>query len=250
MKIIRFQWKQDTRYGILDGESVLSLDGDVLGDFTAGKKLCKLSDVKLLAPVQPGIVVGLGGNYHSLLAVDTSIHTKPEAFLKPPSAVIGHLDNILYPPIADNVHLEGELAVIMKREARHVPEDRAMDYVLGYTCANDVTAHIKEDKGSTRGKGFYSFCPIGPCIATDLDPDNLKITSRLNGTVIQDSDTTSDMVFNVKKIISYITEFMALQPLDVILTGTSRPPALIRAGDTIEIEIGGIGVLRNTVENT
>lgn len=247
MKIIRFQYKQDTKYGILDGERVLSLDGDILGDFAAGKKLCNLSDVKVLAPVQPGIVVGLGGNYHSLLAVDTSIHTKPEAFLKPPSAVIGHLDNIIYPSIAENVHLEGELAVIMKRKATHVPEEQALDYVLGYTCANDVTAHIKEDKNSTRGKGFYTFCPIGPCIATDLDPDNLKITSRLNGTVIQDGDSTSDMVFNVKKIISYITEFMALQSLDVILTGTSRPATLIKAGDTIEIEIDGIGILRNTV---
>jgi 2-keto-4-pentenoate hydratase/2-oxohepta-3-ene-1,7-dioic acid hydratase in catechol pathway len=249
VKIIRFRWKEAVRYGVLDGENVLSLKGDILGDFAAGRKLCNFSDVRLLVPVQPGIVVGLGGNYHSLLAVDTSIHSKPEAFLKPPSAVIGHLDNILYPPIVDNVHLEGELAVIMKREARHVPENRALDYILGYTCANDVTAHIKTDRSSTRAKAFYTFCPLGPCIATGLDPDNLKITSRLNGDLIQDGDPTSDMVFNVARIISYITEFMALQPLDVILTGTSRPPTLIKASDTIEIEIGGIGVLRNTVVN-
>ena len=249
MKIIRFQWNEAPTYGILDDESVLSLNGDILGNFTVGKKLCNLGDIKLLAPVQPNIVVGLGGNYHSLLAVDTSIHSKPEAFLKPPSAVIGHLDNIIYPGIVDNVHMEGELAVIVKREARHVPEDQALEYILGYTCANDVTARIEADRSSTRAKAFYTFCPIGPCIATDLDPDNLKITSRLNDTLIQDSDPTNDMVFNVKKIISYITEFMALQPLDVILTGTSRPPALIKAGDIIEIEIEGIGVLRNTVVN-
>jgi 2-keto-4-pentenoate hydratase/2-oxohepta-3-ene-1,7-dioic acid hydratase in catechol pathway len=249
MKIIRFQWKESTRYGVLDGESILSLKGDILGDFTAGKKLCNLSDVRILAPVEPGIVVGLGGNYHRLLAVDTSIHSKPEAFLKPPSAVIGHLDNILYPPMVDNVHLEGELAVIIKREARHVPENNAMDYVLGYTCANDVTAHIKTDRSSMRSKAFYTFCPLGPCIATGLDPDNLKITSLLNGSLIQDGDSTSDMVFNVARIISYITEFMSLQPLDVILTGTSRPPTLIKVGDIVEIEIEGIGLLRNTVVN-
>jgi 2-keto-4-pentenoate hydratase/2-oxohepta-3-ene-1,7-dioic acid hydratase in catechol pathway len=249
MKIIRFPWRQAPIYGVLEGEEVFSLEGNLLGEVSIGKKLCNLNDVRLLAPVQPNIVVGLGGNYHRLLAVDTSIHSKPEAFLKPPSAVIAHLDNIVYPGIVENVHLEGELAVIIKREARHVTEESALDYVLGYTCANDVTAHIKGDKNSTRAKSFYTFCPLGPCLVTGLDPDNLKITSRLNGILIQDGDSTSDMVYNVKKIISYITEFMALQPLDVILTGTSRPATLIKPGDVIDIEIEGIGLLRNTVIN-
>lgn len=249
MKIIRFEWEQTVRYGVLDGESVLSLDGDILGEFSAGKKLCNVSDVKLLAPVMPNIVVGLGGNYHSLLAVDTSVHSKPEAFLKPPSAVIGHLDNIIYPKIVDNIHMEGELAVVMKKEARHVSEEQALEYVLGYTCANDVTAHIEGDKGHARAKSFYTFCPLGPCITTGLDPDNLKITSKLNGTLIQDADSTNDMVFPVRKIISYITEFMALQPLDVILTGTSKPARLINVGDVVDIEIEEIGWLQNTVVN-
>ncbi len=247
MKIIRFQWQQTERYGIVDGEDVFSLEGEITDKFQAGKKLGKLSEIKLLAPVQPNLVVGLGGNYHSLLAVDTSIHSKPEAFLKPPSAVIGHLDKIIYPKIVKNVHMEGELAVIMKRAARQVPESEALDYVLGYTCANDVTAKIEGDRNSTRAKSFYTFCPLGPCIATDLDPDNLKITSRLNGALVQNGDSTSDMVFNVRKIISYITEFMALQPLDVILTGTSRTPTMLKIGDVVEIEIGGIGLLSNTV---
>jgi 2-keto-4-pentenoate hydratase/2-oxohepta-3-ene-1,7-dioic acid hydratase in catechol pathway len=246
VKIIRFEWKQDVKYGVVDGDSVFLLKGDILGDFGIGKKLCRLGDVKLLAPVQPNIVVGIGGNYHSLLKVDTSIHSKPEAFLKPPSCVIGHLDNIIYPKIVDGVHIEGELAVIMKREARHVPEDRALEYVLGYTCGNDLTAHIEGDRSHTRVKSFYTFCPLGPCIATDIDPSNLNIKSRLNGVLIQD-DYTRDMVFNVSKIISHVTEFMALQPLDVILTGTSRPPTSINVGDTVEVEIEGIGILRNTV---
>lgn len=246
MKIIRFEWKQAAKYGIVDGPGVFPIKGSILGDLAIGKRLCNLDDVKLLAPVQPNIVVGIGGNYHGLLKVDTSIHTKPEAFLKPPSSVIGHLDNIIYPGIVSNVHMEGELAVIMKREARHVTEDEALDYVLGYTCANDVTAHIEGDKGHTRAKSFYTFCPLGPCIATDLDPGNLNLKSRLNGALIQD-DQTSDMVFNVSKIISYVTEFMALQPLDVILTGTPKPPKPIKVGDITEVEIEGIGILRNTV---
>jgi 2-keto-4-pentenoate hydratase/2-oxohepta-3-ene-1,7-dioic acid hydratase in catechol pathway len=247
VKIIRFQWEQKARYGIVEGEDIFSLEGNILGKFKAGKKLGKMSDVKLLAPVQPNLVVGLGGNYHSLLAVDTSIHSKPEAYLKPPSAVIGHLDKIIYPRIVSNVHMEGEMAVIMKRAARQVPEKEALDYILGYTCANDVIAHIEGDRNSTRAKSFYTFCPLGPCIATDLDPDNLKITSRLNGALVQNGDSTSGMVYNVRKIISYITEFMELQPLDVILTGTSRPPTLLKPGDIVEIEIGGIGLLSNTV---
>jgi 2-keto-4-pentenoate hydratase/2-oxohepta-3-ene-1,7-dioic acid hydratase in catechol pathway len=248
MKIVRFQYQQSVRYGVLEKEDIFALQGDILNDFKIGEKICNLKDVKILAPVQPGLVVGLGGNYHRLLAVDTSIHSKPEAFLKPPSAVIGHLDNIVYPPIAENIHLEGELAVIMKRAVRHVPEEFALeDYVLGYTCANDVTAHIKGDKGSTRGKSFYTFCPLGPYIVTGLDPDDLKITSRVNGIPVQDGDSTNDMVFNVKQIIRYITEFMALQPLDVILTGTSRTPKFLQIGDVVDVEIEGIGLLRNTV---
>jgi 2-keto-4-pentenoate hydratase/2-oxohepta-3-ene-1,7-dioic acid hydratase in catechol pathway len=247
VKIIRFTWKGEARYGIVKGDDVFSLEGNILGDFSVGNKLCLLNEVKLLAPVQPNIIVGIGGNYHGLLKVDTSVHTKPEAFLKPPSSVIGHLDNIIYPKIVSNIHLEGELAVIMKREARHVSEDKALGYVLGYTCANDVTAHIEGDKGGARIKSFYTFCPIGPCIVTDVDPNNLAITSRVNGKTVQDADSTSDMVWSVGQIISHVTEFMALQPLDVILTGTSRPPTLLNIGDVVDIEIGKIGLLRNTI---
>jgi len=250
MKIIRFNWKQSTKYGILNGDSVLSLDGDILGDFGAGEKLCNLSDVELLAPVKPNIVVGLGGNYHSLLAVDTSIHSKPEAFLKPQSAIIGHKGNIICPKIVNNVYTEPELAIIIKHEASHVPEGKGKDYILGYTCANDVAAHIEEDRGHTRSKGSYTFCPIGPCIVTDIDPDNVKITSRLNGKVVQDAVSTSGMIYNINKIISYITAFMTLQPLDVVLTGTATPPAPLNVGDVAEVDIERIGVLSNKVVST
>jgi 2-keto-4-pentenoate hydratase/2-oxohepta-3-ene-1,7-dioic acid hydratase in catechol pathway len=248
MKIVRFKWEQAARYGIIDGNDVLSMEGDILGDFSAGEKLCSLDEIEILPPVEPGIVVGLGGNYHSLLAVDTSVHSKPEPFLKPRSAVIGHLGGIIYPKIVDNIHMEAELAIIMKREASHVPEGSGKDYILGYTCANDVTAHIEDDRGHTRAKALYTFCPIGPYIVTDdIDPDNTTITSWLNGELVQDHDSTTDMVYNIDKIISFITEFMTLNPLDVILTGTARPPALLNVGDVVEIEVGGIGKLKNTI---
>ena len=249
MKIVRFKWEQAPRYGIIDGNDVLSMEGDLLGDITPGKKLSTLDKIEVLPPVEPGLVVGLGGNYHSLLAVDTSVHSKPEAFLKPQSAVIGHLGKIIYPRgIVDNVHMEAELAFVVKKQASHVPEDRGKDYILGYTCANDVTAHIEDDRGHTRAKGFYTFCPIGPYLIIDeIDPDNTTITSWLNGKLVQEKDSTSDMVYNVGKIISYITEFMTLNPLDVVLTGTARPPALLNPGDVVEIEVAGIGKLQNTV---
>ena len=249
MKIVRFKWEQAAKYGIIDDSDVLSMEGDILGDFSAGEKLCDLDEIEILPPVEPGLVVGLGGNYHSLLAVDTSVHSKPEAFLKPQSAVIGHMDKIVYPKnIVDNVHMEAELAFVMKKQASRVPEGSGKDYILGYTCANDVTAHIEDDRGHTRAKGFYTFCPIGPYLVIDeIDPDNTTITSRLNGKLVQDHDSTSGMIYNVSKIINYITEFMTLNPLDVVLTGTARPPALLNVGDTVEIEVGGIGTLQNTV---
>lgn len=247
MKVIRFMWENNIYYGTINDNDVLLLEGDILDDFTIGKKITTLQDVKLLAPVESSLVVGIGGNYHGLLKLDKSIHSRPSAFIKPPSSIIGHLGNIIYPNIVNDIHMEGELAVIIKKRAIHVQEENALDYVFGYTCANDVTAHIDDEESITRLKSFFTFCPLGPCIETELDPENLKITSRLNGELIQNADSTSDMVFNVNKIISYITEFMALQPFDVILTGTSKPPAKMNIGDLTEVEIEGIGVLRNMV---
>jgi len=240
-------WKKNVLYGIVNNNDVYLLEGNILDDFLEGKKICELQDVNLLAPVESSLVVGIGGNYHGLLKIDKSIHSRPTAFLKPPSTIIGHLEKIIYPSVVNAIHMEGELAVIIKKKAMHVKEENAFDYVLGYTCANDVTAHIDEEESITRLKSFYTFCPIGPCIETDLDPDNTKITSRLNGELVQDADPTGDMVFNVRKLISYVTEFMTLKPFDIILTGTSMPPARMKIGDLTEVEIEGIGTLRNMV---
>lgn len=244
MKIIRFELGQRIGYGVVDGDTVFSIEGNICDQFSVGRKLCSLSEVRLLSPVQPKIVVGVGGNYYGLLKeVGDEVPSEPSLFFKPSSSVVGHLGNIVYPRMSNDVRFGGELAVVIKYEARNVPEDRALEYVLGYTCGNDLTAH---DLPSMRNKSFYTSCPLGPCIATDINADNLRTKSRLNGSLIQDG-STSDMVFDVGKIISYITEFMALEPLDVIITGTSVRERKIHIGDTVEVEIEGIGILRNTV---
>jgi 2-keto-4-pentenoate hydratase/2-oxohepta-3-ene-1,7-dioic acid hydratase in catechol pathway len=248
MKIIRFEWEQEVQYGVLDGDNVRAIDGDMLSDAAAGTELCTLGEVRLLAPVQPRAVACVAANYHELMKyVDREIPKEPEVFLKPPSAVVGHLDGIVYPAVSKHLTCGGELAVVMKREARNVPEDRALDFVLGYTCANDVTAwDLITERFPTRAKGFYTFCPLGPCISTDIDGDNVTLKSTLNGQLILDH-STSGMIFSVKEAVSYISQFMALEPLDVLLMGTPRPETTVDVGDVVEIEIEGIGTLRNTV---
>jgi 2-keto-4-pentenoate hydratase/2-oxohepta-3-ene-1,7-dioic acid hydratase in catechol pathway len=247
MKIIRFEWNQTQKYGVTEEDTVFQIEGSITEDFTMGKRLCKMGDVRVLQPVQPRTVIGVGSNYHGLLKkVGMEIPKEPPLFLKAASCVIGHQEDIIYPKISNDLRFEGELAVIMKNEAWNVSEDNALDYILGYTCANDLTLHDVNDRFPTRNKSFYTSCPLGPYIATDINGDNLNIKSRLNGKLIGD-DLTSDMVFNIRQIISHITEFMLLEPLDVILTGTSHKGVKISGGDTIEIEIEGVGILRNQV---
>jgi 2-keto-4-pentenoate hydratase/2-oxohepta-3-ene-1,7-dioic acid hydratase in catechol pathway len=247
MKIVRFEWDGGVAYGVVDGEAILKVDGLLSDDVRVGARMCDVGSVRLLPPAWPRTVVGIGANYHSVVqAVGMEVPSEPGVFLKAASCVIGHLDDITHPTISDDVRFEAELAVVMKKEARHVGEGEALDYVLGYTCANDLTAHDIQDRFPTRNKSFYTSCPLGPCLVTDLDPSELRIKARLNGTQTQDTPT-SDMVFSVSQLISYVTEFMLLEPLDVILTGTSARGVKISAGDTIEIDIRGIGVLSNSV---
>ncbi len=247
MKIVRFEWEERIVAGILDGDTIYEVDGTLTGDFHMGERLCNKDAVRLLPPVWPRTVVGIGANYHGVVrAVGMSVPSAPEVFLKAASCVIGHLDDISHPTISNDVRFEAELAVVMKSEARHVREDRALDYVLGYTCVNDLTAHDIQDRFPTRNKSFYTSCPLGPCIVTDIDPHGVRITARLNGSQTQDVPT-EDMIFDVGQLVSYITEFMPLEPFDVILTGTSARGVKIKSGDTVEVEIDSIGVLSNTV---
>jgi 2-keto-4-pentenoate hydratase/2-oxohepta-3-ene-1,7-dioic acid hydratase in catechol pathway len=248
MKIIRFEWEQEPQYGVLDGDNVRAIDGDMLSDFAAGRKLCALGQVRLLAPVRPRAVACVAANYHELMKyVDRELPKEPEVFLKPPSAVVGHLDDIVYPAVSKHLTCGGELAVVMRRQAIRVSQENALDFVLGYTCANDVTAwDLVAERFPTRAKGFYTFCPLGPCISTDIDGDNVTLRSRLDGELIVDA-STSGMIFSVREAISYISQFMALEPLDVLLMGTPIPETTVDVGDVVEIDIDGIGTLRNTV---
>lgn len=202
---------------------------------------------RVAAPLIPGKIVAVGRNYADhAKELGNAPPAEPLLFLKPPSTVVGPEDAVVIPTASSRVDYEGELAIVIGAQARRVPAARWREYVLGFTCANDVTARDlqKKDVQFTRGKSFDSFCPLGPCIETDLDPDDLSLTTRLNGETRQNA-RTSQMIFNPGVLIEFITGIMTLFPGDVILTGTPAGVAPMAAGDTVEIEIEGIGVLRN-----
>jgi 2-keto-4-pentenoate hydratase/2-oxohepta-3-ene-1,7-dioic acid hydratase in catechol pathway len=225
MKILRFHWQGATLWGILEEpDRIFALEGDIYGDFHKGRPLGRLSGVKLLAPAEPII------------------------FFKPATAVVGPLEDVVFPSMAKEVRYEGELCVVMKRTARNVAEKDAMNYVLGYTCGNELGAMdlMKKDRWMTRAKGFDTSGPLGPFLVTGLDPHNLAIKSRVNGETKQDGHT-SRMIFPVEKLVSYISAFMTLRPGDVIWTGTPEGNCNVKVGDVMEVEIEGIGILRNQV---
>ena len=204
---------------------------------------------QLLAPAAPSKIVAVGRNYadHAKeLGNDTP--AEPIIFLKPPTAVLSPNGTIVRPPQSDRVDFEGELAIVIGREARNVSRADWREYVRGFTCANDVTARDlqKRDVQFTRGKSFDTFCPLGPCIETDIDPSNVSIQTRVNGQIKQNGKT-SDMVFACDVLIEFITGVMTLLPGDVILTGTPAGVGPLQSGDTVEVEIAGIGTLRNVV---
>lgn len=207
-----------------------------------------LSEVKLLAPVAPSKVVCVGRNYREHAAeLGNKMPDEPLLFLKAPSAVIASEDRIELPAASQQVEHEGELGVVIGKTARNV-EDDALSYVFGYTCVNDVTARDlqRKDVQFTRGKSFDTFCPVGPWIVTDLDPANVTVTTRLNGEVKQNGNT-ADMAFGVAFLIRYISAIMTLYPGDLIATGTPAGVSRMQHGDVVEVEVGGIGILRNQV---
>jgi 2-keto-4-pentenoate hydratase/2-oxohepta-3-ene-1,7-dioic acid hydratase in catechol pathway len=211
--------------------------------------LTSTDGVQLLAPVAPSKIIGVGRNYaEHAKELGNETPGEPLIFLKPPSAVLDPEGAIVYPPQSSMVHFEGELAIVMGKRARNVAAKDWRDCVLGFTCANDVSARDlqKKDVQFTRAKSFDTFCPLGPHIETDLDPSDLSIVTRVNGDVKQNS-RTSLMIFNVPTIVEYITSVMTLEPGDVILTGTPAGVGPLERGDRVEVEIEGIGTLRNVV---
>ena len=249
MKLIRFLKNDQPCYGLIEEGAAYTVEGSIFGEFRQAEKVAALTEVRLLPPCQPTKILAVGLNYRTHAAeAGYDVPTEPLVFSKPPSSVIGPLEPIIYPILSKQVDYEGELAVVIGRRARNVPPEKAHDFVLGYTCGNDVTARDlqRPDNQWTRAKGFDTFCPLGPCIVTDLDPANLAIRARVNGEIRQ-SATTSDMVFNVAELIAYISQVMTLEPGDVILTGTPSGVGPLQPGDVVEVEIEGIGILHNPV---
>ncbi|RYU12293.1 fumarylacetoacetate hydrolase family protein [Nocardioides iriomotensis] len=262
MRIARFTTGEDPQYGVVTGDvdelgipaddtTVVALAGDPL---YVGVQLTdqqfKLEEVRLLAPVLPrSKVVGIGRNYAAHAAeMGNDVPDEPMMFIKPNTSVIGPGDPIFYPRQSQEVHFEGELCVVIGRICRDVAPERVGEVIYGYTVGNDVTARDlqRKDGQFTRGKGFDSFCPIGPWIETELDTTNLRVTTHLNGDVKQDG-TTKDLIFDVPTLVSFVSSVMTLLPGDVIMTGTPDGVGPMNVGDEVEVSVAGIGSLTNKV---
>ena len=249
MKIVRFEYRGKTQYGMLAGDDLRVLAGDIFDHVEETGQTVALTDAKILPPVNPSKVICLGLNYRKhAQELNLPMPPAPLLFMKPPTSVIGHLDSIVSPDQSRQVDYEGEMVLVIGRKAHKVPEAEALRYVFGCTAANDVTARdlTKLDGQWTRGKSFDTFCPLGPVIATGLDPDNLKIETRLNGKSVQ-SSSTGDLIYKCAHLVSFISEVMTLLPGDVILTGTPSGIGPMVKGDQVEVEVEGIGVLKNFV---
>ncbi len=253
MRIARFTTGDDPVYGLVDGagEKIAEVTGDPLYqriELTGATHL--VEDVRLLAPVIPrSKVIGIGKNYADHAAeMGGEAPAEPLMFLVPNTAVVGPGDPVVLPPQSAEVHYEGELAVVIGRISKDVEPEDALAVVFGYTCANDVTARDlqRSDGQWARAKGFDTFCPLGPWIETDLDPSALGLVTRLDGEVVQDG-TTADMVHGVAALVSHASKAFTLLPGDVILTGTPAGVGPVEAGQRVEVELEGIGVLSNPV---
>ncbi len=256
MKIARFcAGDQKVRYGVVHGSHLNTISGDMFGDFIETDEIYDLSTVKLLAPVVPENILCFGRNYkaHAEEGGD-DIPKSPLLFIKATSCLADPEEKIVIPRIApEQVDYESELAVIIGKKCRDVSEENALDYVFGYTCANDVSSRDCQNSDGqwARAKSFDHFCPLGPWIETKLNPGNIKVSGRLNGATMQEARTDL-LIFSVPYLISYLSQGMTLLPGTVILTGTPagcgfarKPPVWLKPGDVYEVEIEGIGTLKN-----
>jgi 2-keto-4-pentenoate hydratase/2-oxohepta-3-ene-1,7-dioic acid hydratase in catechol pathway len=233
----------------LDALTVAAIDGHPFGQIAFTGDRWALPDVRLLSPILPSKVVAVGKNYvEHAREMGSEAPSIPLIFLKPSTTVIGEGDAVRLPPSSAEVHYEGELAAVIGRPARNLAPDEALSHVLGYAAANDVTARDQQraDVQYTRAKGYDSFCPLGPWIETVLDPSDLRLVTRVNGDVKQDG-RTSQMIHSLPALISFISTVMTLLPGDVVLTGTPAGVGPIVAGDTVSVEIEGVGKLTNPV---
>jgi len=259
MRIVRFQKDNNVFYGVLKEEEIRLIKGDIFNEFIVGSSKIRREEVKLLAPVVPPNIIAIGLNYKKHAEESgKSYPVQPVIFLKATSSVIGPEDNIILPEVAsEEVDYEAELVIVIGKKAKNIEIDDVDNYILGYTCGNDVSARdcqLRLDQQWARGKSFDTFCPLGPWIETELThPDQCRIISRLNRQVMQDSNT-SDLIFGIRELVSYCSQNFTLLPGTIIMTGTPggvgfarKPPVFLKSGDIIEVEIEGIGILSNRV---
>lgn len=254
MLYARFRCRDAEAYGVLEGEHLRPIEGDLFGEHRVRDESLPLADCKLLAPVRPWKILAAAVNYQSHVPAGRTVLGRDEApavpqlFLKPASSVIGPDDAIVLPQGSRRVDAEGELVAVIGSMCRKVSVEKALEYVFGYTCGNDVSARHwqRDDIQWWRAKGSDTFTAIGPMIATGLDPGELRLRTRLNGTEVQAAGT-SLLIHTVAELISFASQVMTLEPGDLIFTGTPGEPPKLAAGDVVQVEIEGIGVLRNPV---
>ena len=249
MQIVRFELDDEVLFGAVESHGIRVYDKDPIHGGKPTERIAQPAGAKLLAPVEPTKVICIGMNYAAHAAeISQEVPSEPLMFFKPTSAIIGPEDSIVLPWQSTKVELEVELAIVIGKFAKNVSVQEAHDHIFGYTIANDVTARDLQfsDLQWARSKGFDTFCPLGPWIETDFEPAGKHLESRVNGEVRQQS-VTDDMIVDVNKIVSYVSENVSLFPGDVILTGSPSGISSITKGDFVECEIEGIGVLRNPV---
>ena len=248
VKYARFQAGKTIAYGIVEGDTVHQISGDLFSSWQRTDKAYPLDKVRLLPPTKPTKVLALAGNYVTHLGDEHPRPEHPEVFFKVPSCLIGQGENVIIPKHTSEVHLEAEMVIVIAKRAKNVPEKEASEYILGITCGNDISARDWQtnDKQWWRAKGTDTFGPCGPYIVSGINYNDLSLQSRLNGEVKQ-SQRTSDMIFNVSQIVSWISRHVTLEPGDLIYTGTPGKTPVIKPGDVLEIELEHVGVLRNGV---
>ena len=254
MRFARYSAHGEIAYGVVEGQVVRQITGTPFEAYRVTDHSHRLAEVRLLAPCTPSKVLCMAVNYVSHAGVvpgtgAPNMPTQPEPFLKAPTTIIGPEEPIVIPRIYEGrVDEEGEVVVVIGKRCKRVSKEDALSYVLGYTCGNDVSARQWQsgDRQWWRGKSSDTFAPIGPFIVTELDHANITFRIRVNGKEIREGNT-KDLAYDIPTIISFISQVMTLEPGDVIFTGTPGRPAEIKAGDTVEMEAAGVGVLRNPV---
>jgi 2-keto-4-pentenoate hydratase/2-oxohepta-3-ene-1,7-dioic acid hydratase in catechol pathway len=250
VRIIRYQNGTRAAWGVLEeDQGIRRATGSPFVDLKPGDRVGSLGELRLLSPVAPSKIICVGRNYREHAAeFSNPVPEEPLLFLKPPSAIVGPGDDVIYPELSERVDHEAELVVVIGRTAHRVGADEAWSVVGGYTCGNDVTARDiqKSDGQWTRGKGFHTFCPLGPWVETDFDPSDVHVTCTVDGETRQDG-RTSAMIFDIPYLIEYISRFTRLEPGDVIMTGTPEGVGPVEVGNTMTVEVEGLDSLVNRV---